>query len=614
MTIQKHAIGSIAVCALLAQFVVAQGQGAQDLAPIGGNHEAVGTAGTPRGQAEGLNVIGTPGPYVTHVGGGFAGGDASSLQNVSRAHSIFGYSANGTPGVVGGGFRLADDFSVPAGQMWYVDTIKVFAYRTVVAGAAPVTFTTGVLRIWDGAPNGGGVVVFGDAVTNRLVASGPAVDAFRALEGTLLNNQRQCVETVLTVGRLFKPGNYWVEWGLNDALLSTVFAPPVTVSNVDVTGNGLQLAVGSGVWTPLLTGLATNNWFQGVPMVICGEAACCFENDMGPALTPTGDDVAYRALVVPSFAMPGGLGNTTSIDVCTNGYVYLQSNLLGADFSPTEAELRSNPARICAPWNDMHSGLGGSVRLRTTALRTIVTWARVPTFSLSTSQNIVQLQMFPNGSFTINSWLVTDGPSSWNTPVFGVSPGNLAADPGETNFSAAMPFSSAVGTVYEQFSNNAGVDRYDLNGQLICFAPNAGGGFDVSSTPACCTFASSTLVGPGCFGMTTIVTQNAIAGGTAVMNSVLPPGTIGQVTLLGLVPAPFFLPLAGAGAPGCFIHHTNDLFSVPMDAAGVSLIPLPCLSALLGFPLGAQGVSITPAINALNVAVGDGWALVIGNL
>lgn len=264
---------------------------AQDSAPVGGPGVSLPT-GLTRGEAEGTNVIYANGPYVNLPAGGFNGLDASVLQNGTRGHGTFGYSGN----QAATGFRLADDFSVPGGQLWYVESVKVYAYRTVTAGSPPVTFDLGVVRIWDGDPSTGTAnVVFGDDTTNRLVSS--AFDnAYRVTETTLTNNQRGVVVSELSIGKLFKPGTYWVEYGLNTAAAAgSAFFPPITITGQDATGNGLQLAVSTGVWTPL-TMSTTSSGLQptGLPFELCGTAACCWEPNLGTNLNHGDDTITNK--------------------------------------------------------------------------------------------------------------------------------------------------------------------------------------------------------------------------------------------------------------------------------------------------------------------------------
>jgi hypothetical protein len=63
-----------------------------------------------------------------------------------------------------------------------------------------------------------------------------------------------------------------------------------------------------------------------------------------------GDDaVGTLALPVP-FNYPGG--TTSTLTICSNGYIWMQSPNTLADFSPTAAEMFSNPARLMPMWCD----------------------------------------------------------------------------------------------------------------------------------------------------------------------------------------------------------------------------------------------------------------------
>ncbi len=62
-----------------------------------------------------------------------------------------------------------------------------------------------------------------------------------------------------------------------------------------------------------------------------------------------GDD-ANGTLALPSaFAYPGG--TTSTLTICSNGFIWMQPNT-STDFSPTNAELFTNAARLCPMWCD----------------------------------------------------------------------------------------------------------------------------------------------------------------------------------------------------------------------------------------------------------------------
>lgn len=197
------------------------------------------------------------GPLVTHVGGGFGGADASRLQNSSLVMTTLGFTASTT-----GAFRVADDFTVPAAG-WNVSTITFFAYQT---GAAACTLTDVRVQIWNGPPNAGGTVVFGDTATNRF-ASCALPNIYRDSETTVANNQRPIQAATATVGTTLAAGTYWVDFQVGGSLASGPFVPPITITGQSTTGNAIQWT--GSAWASLTdTGSATP---QGLRFVVDGE-------------------------------------------------------------------------------------------------------------------------------------------------------------------------------------------------------------------------------------------------------------------------------------------------------------------------------------------------------
>ncbi len=122
------------------------------------------------------------GPLVTHPGGGFGGADASALQDASLGMTLYGFGHQ-----ISANNRMADDFTVPAGSPWTIDTITFYAYQT--GSTTTSTFNDVRVQIWDGPPMvGGSSIVFGDLVTNRL-ASSTFSNIYRALDATLTGHR-----------------------------------------------------------------------------------------------------------------------------------------------------------------------------------------------------------------------------------------------------------------------------------------------------------------------------------------------------------------------------------------------------------------------------------------
>ena len=162
-----------------------------------------------------------------------------------------------------GNFRLADDFTVPAGG-WTIREIAVFAYQT---GNVAQTINGVNLQIWNGPPNAGGAVIFGDTATNRL-NSAKATSIIRTFSTTVPAAAlptvqrtpwefRAGIETAPGVGLTLPAGTYWVDYQFvqnTDLAAAGIFAPAVTVVGARnrPTDNALQSNL--GVWAAAIDG------------------------------------------------------------------------------------------------------------------------------------------------------------------------------------------------------------------------------------------------------------------------------------------------------------------------------------------------------------------------
>ncbi len=99
------------------------------------------------------------GPLVTHPGGGAGGADASALQTALTL-TLYGFGAQ-----ISAGNSMADDFII-SGADWEITEMQFFTYQT----GSTTTSTINDLRvqIYNGPPNAGGTVIWGDLTTNRL--------------------------------------------------------------------------------------------------------------------------------------------------------------------------------------------------------------------------------------------------------------------------------------------------------------------------------------------------------------------------------------------------------------------------------------------------------------
>lgn len=165
------------------------------------------------------------GPIVTNPGAHASGGDISLVQDVTYpGATAFGFTA-------GLGYRLTDDFNVPAGHIWTIDSATLFAFQV---GSGDAAFTDVRVIIWQGFPNTfGAVKKFDGDVSNNLVSSTPG--AWRTAESfgatTYTNSDRRIQELLVAIPPLeLGPGTYWVDWQLKGpAAANQVYTPPVTI-------------------------------------------------------------------------------------------------------------------------------------------------------------------------------------------------------------------------------------------------------------------------------------------------------------------------------------------------------------------------------------------------
>ena len=208
------------------------------------------------------------GPLITHPGGGFGGADASVLQSVSGpALTTYGFGAQQTAGN-----SMADDFTVTG--TWTLNTITFFSYQT---GSSTTSTITGIYaQIWNGAPNAGGTVVWGNLTTN-LLASTTFTNIYRSIESDLLASNRPIMEVVANVaGCVLSSGTYWVQYQFTGSLASGPWAPPISIWDQGETGNALQNT--STGWAAAVSG--TTPYGQGVPFIIDGTTGGLPGNDL----------------------------------------------------------------------------------------------------------------------------------------------------------------------------------------------------------------------------------------------------------------------------------------------------------------------------------------------
>ena len=195
---------------------------------------------------------------ANHPGMGFGGANASATTG-----EFFGVNVN-----TSANFALADDFIVPPGEKWIIDSVAFFDYQT--GSTTTSTINNLRLQIRKGSTPGVGSIVFGDFVTNRLTRS-IFSGIYRTLPTSLTAVNRPIMKSIANIPALtLSSGKYWIEHRMSGTLPSGPFCPLRTIGTTHVsTGNGYQL---NGTWALVieLDNVGNNPLTKGIPLIIYG--------------------------------------------------------------------------------------------------------------------------------------------------------------------------------------------------------------------------------------------------------------------------------------------------------------------------------------------------------
>jgi hypothetical protein len=226
------------------------------------------------------------------------------------------------------------------------------------------------------------------------------------------------------------------------------------------------------------------------------STAPCFEPNLGTNLGLWDDSVAQGNVLGFSFPGPGGVP-VTSIDISSNGFVWLGSSTDNGCCGGYLQGFLTDLPRIAPYWSDLNPSVGGAVYFNafpatpTSLARAVVTWDQVPEYG-TTQPMTIQLQMFADGSMVF----MYDGNvgNQYHNVLVGVTEGVAAvANPVDfSSISVGSPYISATNaTLHEEQGSG-----FDLTGKSFEFTP-VGTGYLVVDRPAC-TFGRSSVYGFGC--------------------------------------------------------------------------------------------------------------------
>ena len=286
----------------------------------------------------------------------------------------------------------------------------------------------------------------------------------------------------------------------------------------------------------------------------------------GSWITPTGaqgyGDDTENNFTTP-FSLPHPGGSTSTLRVCSNGFVTTGASVSGTNYSPSVAKFL--PVEMwCALWRDLNPSSGGDVYVSSNSQRAVVSWVNVPNYS-SSGSNTLQMQFWANGDVHVIYQSITVSGSY----LVGYSLAN-ASDPGSVDLSANLSSGLTV------CSSTAGTPDVAL---------------DASARPV----LGSSL---------NLVTTN------------VPLTSVGGLSILSLTSIPGGVSLASLGAPGCFVYQQLDVINTFAVAGGSGSSPLsiPTSTSLIGAKVHTQSGVMVLNINPFNIATSNGLELTIGDV
>jgi hypothetical protein len=280
-----------------------------------------------------------------------------------------------------------------------------------------------------------------------------------------------------------------------------------------------------------------------------------------------GEDTIHQGLPI-GFSFPFAGTMHTTVDLCSNGFLWLGSNA-SPDYSATLAEYLSLTPRIAPLWRDVSPQLGSGVFWDITPTYAMATWLGAPSYNVPNSPNDFQVKLYANGDIEFNYGQISPLGGSFGgatQTIVGFTEGNGAYDPGIVNYTFVVP-GHTIG--------QSGRIPLVLDAVL-------------GSTPR--------------------------LGTTFMMElSNLPIGTAISVFAIGLnqqnVDASIF------GLEGCRQYVSLDAIVVALpngNSSTTSSLPIPNNSAFIGVQLFAQGLSLSPGFTSVGVISSNGGRILMG--
>ena len=333
-----------------------------------------------------------------------------------------------------------------------------------------------------------------------------------------------------------------VPYGSACGLASKAFYELFAATSFDLANSSLRL-------------VRNGNWYVG-------QAGGSFVAPPGSAQTLALTDDSFTTVTLGS-ALPFIGGSTTTLEVCSNGFVSVATGN-GTGFTPSATAWLASPQARWGTWHDFNPTIAGSgaVKFHEAGAVSYVTWDGVYSFG-TTAANTFQLQFDRTTGNVTFAWgtMVASG-NAW---LVGYAAQGPNTDAGSLDLTAALP-----GT----FRTSAD------NSQPLALA---------STLPQ--------------LGTTLTFTTTQFPASS--------PGALFELGLTQLVPP---IDLTFLGMPGCFQHTSLDVAYVVFPVAQVATytMPVPNNPALQGFQMSGQTAAFVNGVNAAGIVTSNAVRITVG--
>jgi hypothetical protein len=171
----------------------------------------------------------------------------STWSQVQSPNTSLGFLVSTTSNI-----SAVDDFTIPPGEIWNINSFKCYGYCAGYSGANP-PYNDLRLQIFSSDPSSGTAVpVFGNLTTNRF--SGCTSAQIYRINNTV-NTSRLIYATTANISVSLNPGHYWIEWQIGAATgITGNGTPPSTVAGTFTQpGNNAKIHnISMGTWSDLV--------------------------------------------------------------------------------------------------------------------------------------------------------------------------------------------------------------------------------------------------------------------------------------------------------------------------------------------------------------------------